>query len=76
MPNTRGGQRPVKPDPPNQTCRTDHPLARPQDKLRTDMDFTLFFFFFLGFGLATGFMILIGYPPNLPDQLIINIYKI
>jgi hypothetical protein len=55
----------VKPDPPDQTARTDHPPARPI----TDGYRFYFVFFFSGFRQAMDFMILIGYPPDPPDHL-------
>ena len=66
----RSGHRFVKPDPPAQTARTEHPPARP---VTDRYGFLLFIYFFLGFGRAMDFMILIGYPPDPLDQSLICI---
>ena len=53
----------MRPDPPDKTVGPEHPPARPL------MDgYGFYFIFYLGFGRAAGFMILIGYPSDPPDH--------
>ena len=59
--------RPARPNLPNQALA--RLLARPVID-RYGFYFILFdLFYFLGFGRATGFMILVKYPPDSPDHL-------
>ena len=70
----RGGQIPAKPDPSVKTDRPNRPSVRPfASHIRTDMDKDFIIFWISR--RITDFSYLVGYPPDSPDQLTINIYK-